>query len=562
MPTFETTQQEIKPSPYVSIPLDAIFQGMGYKQQEYDQTFQEMQGQLDQAASTKAYGQDQDAVKQITDTMNGHLGDFNGAVLTDPETRAKMNSLTSSTSKALWDTGAPQRAAVYDQELAAQKAAGLKGLNYISPSLRKLNKYYSSGKLDPTFRPTANGWEAPDMPKWMAEVEKTVPEEEKPVRGADGIYHMVKFKDPAKMQAMFRMAIDATPAVKNTLMDEFDQKYEGTNWQKNGQDVVAGDLKHVQSMLDTTPLGTPLHKQLDAAYQKLNGIAGSNYTGSQLENLYREEHLNQHIQDYTTAASYLKEGAPELDPLTKLYTEQAIRNQETIFTKYADLAGFMGTPEEEKALTLGKLTLPNGTPINIMGAQDKKNAYEIEKSIAAKTITQKLADKTLDITIGGKTLTEAEWEDRIGKLKKTPTHPTPEMPEQGIITALIRQHPERFKDIQPGDDLENADFKLLPNGDLQIDLPGVWGARNHKRVIGSAADLATIINEEKEKVREQAKANALSAYKTATPAAAPKYKNKAEFEAEAKATAASQNITWSPAQQNWVDSMATTLNLK
>ena len=59
MPTFESPDPGIIDRPYVSqIPLDTLFKGLAYKQQEYDETFNALQGQADQLESITGEGPD------------------------------------------------------------------------------------------------------------------------------------------------------------------------------------------------------------------------------------------------------------------------------------------------------------------------------------------------------------------------------------------------------------------------------------------------------------------------------------------------------------------------
>lgn len=258
MPTFETVQEPIKESPYVGLPLDALFRGMGYKQQDYDQTYQDLQGQLDQAASTKAYGQDQDVVNQAVSTMNSQLSQFSGALLTDPTTRAKINQLTSTTQQALLP--AAIRATQYKTMMDEKKEYEEKGKKYFNPGLDQAEAYYNSGKYDPNAKFISSPGVAPDMGKLYEEAKKIVQPKVRRVQGADGYIYTDKYYDPADMRGALEIVAGSDPNTDKYVNYLWNKSVApNTDWNEKPNEIIKGASDNMSAAISAlnSPKLTP-----------------------------------------------------------------------------------------------------------------------------------------------------------------------------------------------------------------------------------------------------------------------------------------------------------------
>lgn len=175
--TFETPDPGIKERPYVEqIPLDTLFRGMGYKQQEYDQNYQQLQSNVNALDSIQAIpGADETELQKIKDAFSTQLRDFSGANLMDPGVKAKLSGLINSTTGALTNSGIPQRSSAYktfNQNLNELQLKGKKATLSMQPGYTSMQEYINSGKFDPTTRFDPTITPDPDFEKLFANLDK------------------------------------------------------------------------------------------------------------------------------------------------------------------------------------------------------------------------------------------------------------------------------------------------------------------------------------------------------------------------------------------------------
>lgn len=225
--TFETDLKDLRPQTYTQqLPLDEMFRGLGYKQAEYDQGVQQAKAITQSAANIlRGYGQDQEMADQLKGQLNEQLKKFSTMNYDDTHAVNQLNSYVSSFLNNPHVVGLAARTNKYEQDQKLMKDYQEKGKEvptFLQPSLVAANKYYNSGKYDPTTRFVGQITTAPDMEK----IHKSITEKLTP----DIDEHGNEYVSPERYTKAFKAEVDVNPALKSYFDALHDANNSGTNW--------------------------------------------------------------------------------------------------------------------------------------------------------------------------------------------------------------------------------------------------------------------------------------------------------------------------------------------
>jgi len=254
--TFETDLKDLKEFGYVpQIPIQALFQNLGYKQQRYDQAAQDIQHQLDNLWDIPSYGQDTVRKQQIIDDVNSKLKDFAGKDLgTDQRARADLQALIGQTINSPDLQGIAARGTWYKQ-LQAKRRELTKDGSSIAPwndpaQNPEVNAYFSGAvPFDPNKRfDHLDVTKDVDMNEFGKQVNATVPESEWIAKR--GMYNdKFKAKGENTLTAAYLERLQNNPAALREQRSKFDYENAGTNWKDVGnREYMATRLSALQNV--------------------------------------------------------------------------------------------------------------------------------------------------------------------------------------------------------------------------------------------------------------------------------------------------------------------------
>jgi hypothetical protein len=308
MPTFESPDPGIIDRPYVSqIPLDTLFKGLAYKQQEYDENFNALQGQADQLESITGEGPDAAAAAKVREAFNARLGQFRGANLMDPSVRAQLDDLTAKTSQALMPIA--RRTAIGQKMEAEKKEATDKGRKYFNPGITALQKYYSSGNYDPNFIPVSKPGVAADMDKILqtAHTIVTPDEEQVPVPGHPGTFMMRKVWSPDKLRPVIKGLLDAEPDHAAYMQQNFEEETAHIIWENFAPSMLeaAWKLKQKAKLANNTAV----EAEADKGITLYSELAKNKFGPSLAKQHALEDYKNNYQEMFVTGMAATQDGA-------------------------------------------------------------------------------------------------------------------------------------------------------------------------------------------------------------------------------------------------------------
>lgn len=152
--TYATDLRDLKDFDYVpQVPLEALFKNMGYKQQKYDQGFQQAQRTADML-KVAAYGQDAVRRDEIIKEVNDQLKKFANQDFSDQGVLNQFNSYISEVASNPELVGMQSRANAYDKLRAKKEKLTEDGseINLEDDGTSQAEEYYSSGVYEPNKR--------------------------------------------------------------------------------------------------------------------------------------------------------------------------------------------------------------------------------------------------------------------------------------------------------------------------------------------------------------------------------------------------------------------------
>ena len=363
MPTFATPDPGVIDRPYVEqIPLDALFRGLGYKQQQYDQSYQQLQSQVDSIAGMQGYGPDQQALDQIKENLNKQLPQFAGQNLRDPGVQMQLQQLISNTGKAIADTGALQRASEYNKAMQFQKEADLKGRKTFDSGLDKLQQYYTSNKFDPKFRAMSDPGVIPDYEKALTTLHTVLEPDVTNVPDGHGGYIPVKSWDPKKSKTTLGAILEGTDHNKYQKY-LFDQQTSGIDWSTYPQTLkrTADYTRQLAEIAHNRPgmsdegksRAIEAYQQAQEAYESYNKLSQNPYAPQLVRQRALSDHMDQSLDHLSAGSHAVQQGQilmSKFDELNKELSNSITETDNRILQETRAKAGLLKDPKTGQEL--------------------------------------------------------------------------------------------------------------------------------------------------------------------------------------------------------------------
>lgn len=242
--TYATDLRDLKDFDYVpQVPLEALFKNMGYKQQKYDQGFQQTQRTADML-KVAAYGQDAVRRDEIIKEVNDQLKKFANQDFSDPGVLNQFNSYISEVASNPELVGMQSRANESDRLSAKIEKLTADGKTVISDHNKKayldLQDYFSGNQpYNPKKRVSGDVSVDFDFSSLDKEVLDSTKEIEEMKKLSGGQLETYKGKALAALYGNLHNAYQNNPAAKRELDNQFEAMSSGVDWSaKNTNDAL------------------------------------------------------------------------------------------------------------------------------------------------------------------------------------------------------------------------------------------------------------------------------------------------------------------------------------
>lgn len=226
MASFSPYTVPQEPAKWVNpLDLNMVYKDISYKDDIAKQNLNELQQISNQLSSLPAFGADSKMLSQKLQKLKADMSGLNLTNLGDYNTISQIKGLIGSFKNDEEVLNATQRGSFYKQEVQKKKDYEEKGKTYISPGLRKAEKYYGSNQYIKDLKFNQSGFVAPDD-KELDLIAKNTPEWESVV--TKGGYDVTqKGKAVDKLQANYLKHFTTNPQWSALLNDQFEQGLEG-----------------------------------------------------------------------------------------------------------------------------------------------------------------------------------------------------------------------------------------------------------------------------------------------------------------------------------------------
>lgn len=480
---FDSQDPGIKERPYVSqIPIQQLFQNLGFKQSQYDSGVQQAEHSLDMLANLPSYGQDTQKKQEILNDMNDQLQKSSGQDFGDPRNLSKFQSYVSSVANSPDLQAIAARGHKFMNDQQEMKELQMKGKSvpeWLQPSIQQANNYYKSGKYDPDTRFYGNISVAPDVAKKYQDFVDGLPTHKDSYTNANGEIHTTEYKKPEDIKNGLLALNKLDPELANYHQQAFAAQNASTDWDRQGDDILNQDIsRYNQQELAATHI---LHSSSDPAIKhqallaivaaqdgrkEASSLVGNKYNGAKVREIHFNDYLSNDVKSYADTHGYhndIDKGANEFSKLTREYQ---LREEEDA-KKLAIEAG-QGSIDDKGNVTLtpgiippkpsGKTTLLNGTTYTpgsasqlIDDAFDKKDPSSLE------FFKEQWAEKHKDInTTGAKVQVGSDGVIHIYREHKTKDKNDKEIITPIDIGLINKNSAEQIFPAFDKKDIENA----------------------------------------------------------------------------------------------------------
>lgn len=439
---FSSYSQVVTPAKWVNpLDLNMVYKDISHKDDIAKQNLDELQQISTQLSSIPAFGADSEYLSKKLQKLKSDMSGLNLTNLGDYNTISQIKGLIGSFKNDEEVLNISQRGNFYSQELQKKTDYEEKGKTYVSPGLRKAEKYYNSGEYIKDLKFNQSGFVAPDD-KELDLIAKNTPEWESVIT-KNGYDITQKGKAVDKLQANYLTHFTTNPQWSALLNDQFEQGLEGIDINQLYNSGING-IKELFPYL-------PIEQQQDAlqemeeAYQ----IQQNNpYATSALKDKLRDDFFKNQAYMAAQAKTYVNTTDKKANEYSKIAVQHQnakdlIKEREkTSIAKIQEkerlkqLAGNVSDPLQRKLIQLGiekgystELLTPEGTTFKsspelvAMGLKvdDKedtpkgkivrqdlssfKNIFKQNTDIVKKAISEKVGN---DLGVGGFTDSDIE----------------------------------------------------------------------------------------------------------------------------------------------------------
>jgi hypothetical protein len=384
-----------EPAKWVNpLDLNMVYKDISHKDDIAKQNLDELQQISTQLSSLPVFGADAEMLQQKLQKLKSDMSGLNLTNLGDYNTVSQIKGLISGFKNNEEVLNATKRGSFYKQELQKKKDYEEKGKTYVSPGLRKAEKYYGSGEYIKDLKFNQSGFVAPDD-KELDLIAKNTPEWENIV--TKGGYDVTqKGKAIDKLQANYLTHFTTNPQWSALLNDQFEQGLEGIDMNQLYNSGING-IKELFPYLPKEQQQEAL-QDIQEAYQ----IQQNNpYATSALKDKLRDDFFKNQAYMAAQAKTYVNTTDKKANEFSKIAVqhqnakelvkerEKAAINKIQEQQRLKSLAGSVSDPLQRKLLERG---IEAGYSTELLN-EDGTNFKTNPELVAMGLKTDKLEDK-------------------------------------------------------------------------------------------------------------------------------------------------------------------------
>jgi hypothetical protein len=319
-----------EPAKWVNpLDLNMVYKDISHKDDIAKQNLDELQQISTQLSSLPAFGADSEYLSQKLQKLKADMSGLNLAGLGDYNTISQIKGLIGNFKNDSEVLNIAQRGSFYKQELQKKKDYEEKGKTYVSPGLRKAEKYYGSGEYIKDLKFNQSGFVAPDD-KELDLIAKNTPEWENIV--TKGGYDVTqKGKAIDKLQANYLTHFTTNPQWSALLNDQFEQGLEGIDMNQ----LYNSGINGIKELFPYLP-----KEQQQEAFQDIQEayqIQQNNpYATSALKDKLRDDFFKNQAYMAAQAKTYVNTTDKKVNEFSKIAVQHQNKLSEAIFEEKLD----------------------------------------------------------------------------------------------------------------------------------------------------------------------------------------------------------------------------------